>query len=177
MGTISARQTQLPAKTLRAWTMDEEQVRGPAGFDLDAYCARINYTGSRSTCLDTLKALQYAHVHAVPFENLDIHLGVPISLAPFHLFDKIVKRKRGGYCYEVNSLFAIALRSFGFDVQCLLGRLLFGFSDVRPRSHQLLLVNLLDGKWIADVGFGSCCLGYPLPLSANGCLKTLPPMV
>ena len=63
--------------------MDEKQVRGPAGFDLNAYCARINYTGSRSTCLDTLKALQYAHVHAVPFENLDIHLGVPISLLRF----------------------------------------------------------------------------------------------
>ena len=147
--------------------MDGEQARGPVDFDLDAYCARINYTGSRDVSLDTLKALHFSYVHAVPFENLDIHLGVPISLTPIHLFDKIVRRKRGGYCYEVNSLFAMALQSLGFDVQCLLGRVLFGFSDVRPRSHQLLLVTLPDGQWIADVGFGSCCLRYPLPLSAD----------
>ena len=73
------------------------------GFDLDAYCTRVNYTGSREVSAATLKGLHFAHVHSVPFENLDIHLGQAISLDPTDLFTKIVTRRRGGYCYEVNS--------------------------------------------------------------------------
>ena len=70
-------------------------------FDLDAYCARVNYTSSRDVSLATLKALHFSYVHSVPFENLD----QPISLEPSDLFTKIVTCKRGGYCYEVNSFF------------------------------------------------------------------------
>ena len=92
-----------------------------AVFDLDAYCTRVNYTGSREVSAATLKGLHFAHVHNVPFENLDIHLGKALSLNPAELFAKIVTRKRGGYCYEVNSFFAIILRAFGFHVQCLIG--------------------------------------------------------
>ena len=92
-------------------------------FDLDAYCARISYKGPRDVSLATLKGLHFAHVHTVPFENLDIHLGQRISLEPSDLFTKIVTRKRGGYCYEVNSFFAMILQAFGFHVQCLLARL------------------------------------------------------
>ena len=136
-------------------------------FDLDAYCARVNYTGSRDVSLATLKALHFSYVHSVPFENLDIHLGQPISLEPSDLFTKIVTRKRGGYCYEVNSFFAMILRSFGFDVQCLLARVLYGVSTFRPRSHQLLLVTVENQPWIADVGFGSCCLREPLLLTSD----------
>ncbi len=88
-------------------------------FDLDAYCARINYTSSREVSAATLKGLHYAHVHNVPFENLDIHLGQAISLDPADLFRKIVTRKRGGYCYEVNSFFAMILQAFGFQVHGL----------------------------------------------------------
>ena len=135
-----------------------------AGLDLDAYCTRVNYTGSREVSAVTLKGVHFAHVHNVPFENLDIHLGRSLSLAPTDLFNKIVTRKRGGYCYEVNSFFAMALRAFGFQVQCLLARVLYGFSNIRPRSHQALLVTVEDEPWIADVGFGSCCLREPLRL-------------
>ena len=143
-------------------------------FDLDAYCARINYTGSREVSLATLKALHYSYVHSVPFENLDIHLGQPISLEPSDLFTKIVTRKRGGYCYEVNSFFAMILRSFGFDVQCLLARVLHGSSTIRRRSHQLLLVTVENQPWIADVGFGSCCLREPLLLNSDAIQKQGP---
>jgi N-hydroxyarylamine O-acetyltransferase len=136
----------------------------PVALDLDAYCARINYTGSRDVSVATLKNLHFAHVHNVPFENLDIHLGQAISLEPSTLFTKIVTRKRGGYCYEVNSFFAMILQAFGFQVQCLLARVLYGFSNLRPRSHQLLLVIVDNESWIADVGFGSCCLREPLRL-------------
>lgn len=134
-------------------------------FDLDAYCARINYIGSREVSATTLKGLHYAHVHNVPFENLDIHLGKALSLAPADLFAKIVTRNRGGYCYEVNSFFAMILGAIGFRVQCLLARVLYGLSNFRPRSHQLLLVTVDNEPWIADVGFGSCCLREPLRLT------------
>lgn len=137
------------------------------GFDLDAYCTRVNYTGSRELSAATLKGLHFAHVHNVPFENLDIHLGKALSLNPAELFAKIVTRKRGGYCYEVNSFFAMILRAFGFQVQCLLGRVLYGLSSFRPRSHQLLLVTADNESWIADVGFGSCCLRESMRLTTD----------
>lgn len=143
----------------------QEPTPTPLVFDLDAYCARINYTGSWEASVATLKGLHYAYVHNVPFENLDIHLGKPLSLDPAELFAKIVTRKRGGYCYEVNSFFALMLRAFGFQVQGLLARVLYGNSIIRPRSHQLLLVTLENEPWIADVGFGSCCLREPLRLT------------
>jgi len=133
-------------------------------LDLDSYCDRINYTGSRGVSAATLKGIHFAHVHNVPFENLDIHLGLPISLEPADLFTKIVTRKRGGYCYEVNTFFALILRALGFQLHGLLARVLYGDSTLRPRSHQLLLVSVANESWIADVGFGSCCLREPLPL-------------
>ena len=145
----------------------EEESQTPLAFDLDAYCARINYTGSRDVSLATLKGLHFAHVHTVPFENLDIHLGRRISLEASDLFRKIVTGRRGGYCYEVNSFFAMILQAFGFHVQCLLARVLYGFSTFRPRSHQLLLVTVENQSWIADVGFGSCCLRLPLLLTSD----------
>ncbi len=134
-------------------------------FDLDAYCARINYTGPRDATLATLKGLHFAHAHHVPFENLDIHLGQAISLQPADLFAKIVARKRGGYCYEVNSFLTMILRAFGFQVHGLLARVRFSMSALRPRSHQLLLVTVDNEPWIADVGFGSCCLREPMRLT------------
>ncbi len=109
----------------------------PMAFDLDAYCDRINYTGSRDPTLATLRGLHFAHAHNVPFENLDIHLGQAISLQPADLFTKIVTRKRGGYCYEVNSFFAMILRAFGFQVHGLLARVLFsnlGLAAAQPSA-------------------------------------------
>ncbi|HEX5019607.1 MAG TPA: arylamine N-acetyltransferase [Candidatus Binatia bacterium] len=136
-----------------------------AAFDLDAYSARINYDGSRDVSAQPLKALHFAHAHNVPFEILDIHLGKPISLELAALFSKIVTHKRAGYCYEVNSFFTVVLRAFGFRVQGLLARVLIAFPIFRPRSHQLLSVTVDDEYWIADVGFGSCCLREPLRLT------------
>lgn len=139
----------------------------PVAFDLDAYCARINYRGSRDVSLATLTGLHSAHAHNVPFENLDIHLGQAISLQPADLFAKIVTRKRGGYCYEVNSFLTMILRAFGFQVHGLLARVRFSISAIRPRSHQLLLVTVDNEPWIADVGFGSCCLREPMRLTPD----------
>ena len=152
---------------------DPTQQSTTRAFDLDAYCARINYTGPREVSVAALKGLHFAHVHNVPFENLDIHLGRPLSLQPADLFSKIVNHKRGGYCYEVNSFFTMILRAFGFQVQGLLARVLYSFSDCRPRSHQVLLVTVDNEHWIADVGFGSCCLREPLRLETGVISKVL----
>jgi N-hydroxyarylamine O-acetyltransferase len=138
-----------------------------AALDLDAYCARIGYAGTRDVSLATLKGLHFAHAFIVPFENLDIHLGQAISLQPADLFTKIVTHKRGGYCYEVNSFLTMILRAFGFQVHGLLARVRFSMSALRPRSHQLLLVTVDNEPWIADVGFGSCCLREPMRLTPD----------
>jgi N-hydroxyarylamine O-acetyltransferase len=81
-----------------------------------AYLQRINYDGALAPTAETLCQLQVAHLHAVPFENLSIHLGEPIVLEDEALFRKIVERRRGGFCYELNGLFSALLRALGFDV-------------------------------------------------------------
>ncbi|GAA3440993.1 arylamine N-acetyltransferase family protein [Planomonospora venezuelensis] len=101
----------------------------------------------------SLHALQLAHLRAVPFENLSIHLGEQISLEPGALFDKIVSRRRGGFCYELNGLFAELLTSLGYRVTLLAARV---FQDGTPGplfDHLALRVDL-DEPWLVDVGFG-----------------------
>jgi len=122
--------------------------------DRQAYLARIDYQGTLEPSLDTLFALHRAHVLTVPFENLNIHLGQPVSLDPDDLFRKIVHRRRGGYCFELNGLFALLLEDLGFPVTRLAARVLYGAEGDRPRSHQVLLVAIGAEPWLVDVGFG-----------------------
>jgi arylamine N-acetyltransferase len=86
-------------------------------FDLEAYFARIGYAGSRAPTLATLHALTAAHTQTIPFENLDVLLGRPIELGAEVVFDKLVRRGRGGYCFEQNGLFLQVLEAMGFRVQ------------------------------------------------------------
>src|SRR5262245_1566225 len=88
-------------------------------LDTNAYLKRIDYRGRLDPTAETLRGLHVAHMLSVPFENLDIPLGRPIVLDEDALFDKIVARRRGGFCYELNGLFAALLRSLGFDVTLL----------------------------------------------------------
>jgi N-hydroxyarylamine O-acetyltransferase len=118
-------------------------------MDVDAYLARIG--ADRST---SLRDLHRMHQTAVPFENLSIHLGEPVSLDPGDLSDKIVGRRRGGFCYELNGLFALLLERLGHDVTRLGARVAGG----PPFDHLTLLV---DGVWLVDVGFGAHST-YPL---------------
>ena len=134
-------------------------------FDRHAYLARIGYEGAIAPSIEILRALHRAHALTVPFENLDIHLGRSISLEPSDLFRKIVLSRRGGYCFELNGLFALLLEDLGFSVTRLAARVLYGAGGVRPRSHQLLIVQLGAGSWIADVGFGGNGLLEPFPLT------------
>lgn len=131
---------------------------------LSRYLARIGHTHPVAADLDTLRALHRAHLTAIPYESLDIHLGRPLILNLDHVHDKIVERGRGGWCYEMNGLFAWALREIGFDVTLL-------SSDVgrkRPAPHaddrdHLVLRVALDEQYLADVGFGNG-FSEPLPL-------------
>lgn len=136
-------------------------------IDRSAYLARIGYEGATSPSIETLRALHRAHVLTVPFENLDIHLGRAISLEPSDLFRKIIVNRRGGYCFELNGLFALLLEDLGFTVTRLAARVLYGAEGVRPRSHQLLLVQLGETAWIVDVGFGGNGLLEPLRLAVG----------
>ncbi len=127
-------------------------------MDINAYFHRIGYEGSHQPTLETLRALHKAHMMAVPFENLDIHLGRPIKLDKDSLFEKLVYRRRGGFCYEQNGLFALVLRELGFDVTLMEARVSradgsFGI----PFDHLALRVQL-EERWLVDVGFGDSFL-------------------
>jgi N-hydroxyarylamine O-acetyltransferase len=111
----------------------------------------------------TLQALHEAHLLAVPFENLSIHYGQPIVLQEEALFNKIVRQRRGGFCYELNGLFAWLLRQLGFQVTLLSAEVANASGSFSPEfDHLTLLIHQLDGAdWLADVGFGD---SFRLPL-------------
>ncbi|WP_406288188.1 arylamine N-acetyltransferase [Embleya sp. NBC_00896] len=135
-------------------------------LDLDAYFARVGWTGERAPTWATLRSLHLAHVVTIPFENIEVLLGGVPSLEPADLEDKLVRQGRGGYCFEHNLLFAAVLESLGFGVTRLSARVRMGSDAVRPLTHILLAVDVPGEKhpYIADVGFGSGGLIEPLPL-------------
>ena len=118
------------------------------------YLERINYRGSLTTGADTLRRLHVAHLTTVPFENLSIQAGEPIVLEDEALFDKIVKRRRGGFCYELNGLFAWLLRAMGFRVAMLAAEVMNAGGEWGPAFDHMALLVTLDDRWLVDVGFG-----------------------
>src|SRR6516162_8977502 len=132
-------------------------------MDVEAYLRRIEYHGPGSPSGQTLRDLHRQHLYTVPFENLDIALGVPIALDPDALFDKIVSRKRGGFCYELNSLFSELLKGLGFRVEMLSARVRSADGRFSREFDHMLLKVMLDESWIADVGFGDSSLD-PVPM-------------
>jgi N-hydroxyarylamine O-acetyltransferase len=134
--------------------------------DVGAYLGRIGArTPVRPTWAD-LARLQLAHLVSVPFENLDIPAGRGISLDEDALFDKIVRRRRGGFCYELNGLFARLLETLGFRVTLLAARVFDPDGGVGPEFDHLLLRVDCEGAWLVDVGFGES-VRQPLPLQAG----------
>jgi N-hydroxyarylamine O-acetyltransferase len=128
------------------------QISAP--IDLDAYLARIGLGTPPAVDPAGLAAVQRAHRLAIAFENLDVRLGRGVSLDPAHVFDKLVHRRRGGYCFEQNQLFLRAITAIGFDARPLLARVWLLAQDVPPRTHTLNLVRIDGEDWIADAGFG-----------------------
>ncbi len=136
-------------------------------LDLDAYRERIGYAGDWQPTVETLVELHLAHATSIPFENLDILLGRPIRIDLESIQKKLVAGRRGGYCFEQNTLFAEVLRSLGFPVTVLAARVRYRVQRILPRTHILLLVEAEGSRWIADVGFGTVGLLQPIPLRAG----------
>jgi N-hydroxyarylamine O-acetyltransferase len=138
-------------------------------LDLSAYLRRIGLEGAiGEPDLEQLRRLQAAHLEAVPFENFDQRLGRPVLLDLASLQDKIVRRRRGGYCFEQNTLFAAVLRQLGYRVECLEARVRpLGASAPLPRTHMLLRVEIEGRAWLADVGFGVDGPFYPVPFAGE----------
>jgi N-hydroxyarylamine O-acetyltransferase len=136
-------------------------------FDLQAYLARIGYTGNLQPTHDTLKGLHLAHASHIPFENLDIFLNRPIRLDLESLCAKLVQGGRGGYCFEQNLLFLAVLKELGFSVTALAARVRYRAQRVLPRTHMLMMVQVDGARWIADVGFGGEGLLLPIPFGAR----------
>lgn len=122
--------------------------------DLTAYLQRIAYDGPLEPTLETLRRLHRAHMLAVPFENLSIHIREEIILDDRALFSKIVKQRRGGFCYELNGLFAFLLRALGFDVAKLSAGVTGEDGGFDPDFDHMALMVRLEDRWLADVGFG-----------------------
>lgn len=144
--------------------MSQSGATHQAGFDLDGYLGRIGYSGARTASPETLAQLHLLHPLAIPFENLDPFLGRPVNLDPVALQEKLVRGRRGGYCYEHNLLFWHALEALGFAVSGLAARVVWGRTDdtPTPRSHMLLRVECDGRTWLADVGFGGMTQTAPL---------------
>jgi N-hydroxyarylamine O-acetyltransferase len=138
-------------------------------FDLDAYLARIGYTGPCTPSLETLSAIHLKHTESIAFENLDPFLRRPVRLDPDSIQQKLVHSGRGGYCFEQNLLLSYALRALNIDFTNLAARVLWGAPEnhVGPRSHMLLLVKINGESYVADVGFGGQTLTSPLRLEAD----------
>jgi N-hydroxyarylamine O-acetyltransferase len=133
-------------------------------FDLDAYLARIAVPRTMIARANaaSLDALVWGHLTHVPFENLDILLGHPIRIDLDSVFAQLVTARRGGYCYQHNTLFAAALRELGFDVVPLAARV-GATRRTASRTHMLLEVHLDGRAYIADVGFGGNCPTRSIP--------------
>ena len=135
----------------------------------DEYFARIGFTGRPTATLDTLRELQRLHTTAIAFENLDPLVGRPVSLDLAALHDKLVSRRRGGYCYEQNFFFQNVLQNIGFSVRGLaaVSQWKRPTSEFGPRIHMVLEVTIGDGRFLVDVGFGRLTLTTPLRLEPH----------
>ena len=136
---------------------------------IDAYLRRIGVQHPAWPTVDVLRELHLRHLQTVPFENLSIHLGEGIVLDQKQLVDKVVGRRRGGICYELNGAFGALLKALGFDVTLLSARV---YGEERllgvPYGHLVLRVRTVDGgDWLADVGFGAHS-HYPLAIGERG---------
>ena len=123
-------------------------------MEIKKYLERIGYKGTPTLTYETLWNLQLLHLRSVPFENLSIHLNEPIILKHESLFNKIVLNKRGGFCYELNGLFAALLRQLGFNVSMLSAGVAKTDGGFGPDFDHMILMVLLEDRWLIDVGFG-----------------------
>ena len=132
-------------------------------MDLKAYVERIGFAGELRPSAECLRELHLAHATHVPFENIDVLQQRPVRLDIESLWKKLVEDRRGGYCFEQNTLFAAVLESIGFSVTRLAARVRLGAVGITSRGHMLLAVQADGQQYLVDVGFGGDALLYPIP--------------
>ena len=130
---------------------------------INNYLKRIGFTGTPKLDFETLHALQRLHLQAVPYENLDVMRDIPISLDVDDIYEKIVTRGRGGWCFELNAIFAWLLRGIGFKVTDLMARFLRDETTIPMRRHRVLIVTCAGADYLCDVGVGGVVPREPLP--------------
>lgn len=135
--------------------------------DLPAYFQRIGFCEEPAIDLKTLRALHFAHATHIPFENIDPLLGRPVQMDLAAVQAKLIFNRRGGYCFEQNTLFAAVLEQLGFNVTRLAARVHVGTDRILPKTHKLLRVNIEETSWICDVGFGSWGLLEPIEMKTD----------
>ncbi|MEM8935085.1 MAG: arylamine N-acetyltransferase [Pseudomonadota bacterium] len=135
-------------------------------FPLQAYLNRIGLKGGVSQTPKGLDTLHRAQTCTIPFENFDVLLGRKIDIRAHALIEKLLGQKRGGYCFELNGLFFLALTAMGFDARFVLARV--HVSDAAsPRAHVAIIVQIDGAAWLADVGFGGNGLRAPMPFALD----------
>src|SRR4051794_7783475 len=151
------------ARFIRCYRMANDSL------DLDRYCRRIGLTEMGRPDLALLQTIIAGHTASIPFENLDVILGRPIRLDIGSIQAKLVDSRRGGYCFEQNTLLRAVLERLGFQVTSLMARVVRGNAAdaLTPRTHLFLRVDLPEGAYLADVGFGNLTPTRPLRLDSN----------
>jgi arylamine N-acetyltransferase len=135
-----------------------------SSMNLDRYFRRIGFDGDAKPDLATLTRLHRLHLEAIPYENLDVQLGRPVGFDIEAIFDKLVLSRRGGWCYEMNGLFAWALERIGFRPIRMAGGVLRERLGDRTVGGHLVLCVHLDRAYLADVGFGDGLI-EPVPIT------------
>lgn len=139
-------------------------------MDVGKYLSRIGFAGQAQPSLEVLRSVHTCHLLSVPFEDLTVHSGGRVRLDLPHLYDKVVNRNRGGFCYENNGLFSWLLVKLGFQVTLLSGQVKSSTTGYYgpPFDHLILMVTLGDQRWLCDVGFGGPGFNAPLSLDTSG---------
>jgi N-hydroxyarylamine O-acetyltransferase len=147
----------------------------PHQIDLAKYAARIGFEGEFRPDFATLVAIQFGQTTNIPFENLEILRGLPVNIDSASLEDKLVTRRRGGYCFEQNSLLLAVLLQIGFTAMPHAGRVRIDRprNEIPPRTHLFVMVDLDDNTWIVDSGVGSMSLSSPILFELNTVQETL----
>ena len=136
-------------------------------MNLEGYLDRIQFSGTPSEDLATLKQIHHQHLLHIPYENVDVQLGTPLDFDRERIYDKLVTRQRGGWCYEMNGLMSWALQEIGFSVARMSGGVMRETDgDGQMGNHLVLEVNLAGQKWLADVGLGDGAR-YPIPIQPD----------
>jgi len=136
-----------------------------ANFDLNTYLERIGFEGEPKADFETLEELMRCQLYTVPFENGDVWHGKIVSLVPEEIVEKIVIRHRGGYCYELNGLFCMALEAIGIPYTMHSARPRYNYTERRPKTHMVLRVDLGSVFYLCDLGFGGYGLREPVNIA------------